>query len=403
MQWSLCLAIVLVLTLPAADLQFAGLADQPQIKDSLRLANILMNRPIEGPSLRKDCRMLNATDFQRIISAVNAAKADTRIRPNVHDAFSYLHAHPDVNKGAHLGPSFLPYHRVFIFLYEKLLRIYDRNISLCFWDSSAEPEKMTWSALWTPELFGNVQGLVSTGFAKGWVTPLRALDRQGMLYWTCATQGRPMTDDDVKVVLSKKRLGEISMPAAEVNANVELMHNYVHTYVGGIMGQVQTAAYDPIFWFHHTFIDCLYEKFQRRQRELGIDPMRDWPVEHADDAHGPFAPMRLGSLRNIDGAQEFFSREIVRCEHIPPCTNDTECGEYMRCDKARQKCVSDTLRPAMELGTMWSSVENLLTSMLRGRLSSQNDPLQASSFGFGMVFQQPELFAFSGSGNTKKM
>ena len=47
-----------------------------------------------------------------------------------------------------------------------------------------------------------------------------------------------MTDEDVNTILSKNRLGEISMPAAAVDANLELMHNYVHTYVGGIMGQV---------------------------------------------------------------------------------------------------------------------------------------------------------------------
>ncbi|XP_059177702.1 tyrosinase-like protein isoform X2 [Physella acuta] len=393
MQRTVCVVTVLVLCLPSCLSQFPGLTDEPQIKDSLRLANILLNRPDEGPSVRRDCRMLNNTEFQRIVRAVNAAKRDTRIKPNVHDAYSYLHAHPDINKGAHLGASFLPYHRVFIYLYEKLLRIYDRGISLCFWDSTAEPEKMTWSALWTPELFGNVQGAVTTGFARDWVTPLRTLDRQG------GVLGRPFTDQDVEIVMSKKRLGEISMPAAKVDANVELMHNYVHSYVGGIMGQVQTAAYDPIFWFHHTFVDCLYDKFQRRQRQLGIDPMRDWPVEHGTTSHAPFAPMRLGSLRNIDGAHASFSRDIVQCEPIPPCSSDVDCGEYMRCDVARRKCVSDTLRPATEMGSMWDSVETLLASMLRGRLAESNHPLAPPNFGYGIVFQQPALFAFPGEKN----
>ncbi|XP_013083785.2 tyrosinase-like protein [Biomphalaria glabrata] len=387
--WVTCVVALLVVYLPCSAPQFTSASDQPHIKDSLRLTNILMERPIEGPSLRKDCRLLSAEEFQSLVNAVNAAKRDTRVRPNVHDAFAYLHAHPDINKGAHLGPSFLPYHRVFLFLYEKLLRIYNRNVSLCYWDSTSEPEKMTWSPTWTPELFGNVQGLVSTGFAKGWVTPLRALDRQG------GVLGRPLTDEDVRIVLTKSRLGEISMPAAAVDANVELMHNYAHTYVGGIMGQVQSAAYDPIFWFHHSFIDCIYDKFLKKQRKLGIDPMRDWPVEHGDNTtHGPFAPMRLGSLRNIDGAQEFFSREIVRCEPMPVCTVDDQCGEYMRCDKSRQKCISDTLRPATEMGPMWSSVENLLASLQQTKFASQNDPLAASSFGFGFIFQQMEQFAY---------
>jgi len=388
MQWPLCVATVLVIIFPTCDPQFPQMMDTPRVYDSLLLANILMERPVEGPSIRKECRMLNSTEYQRIVRAINAAKADTRVHPNVHDAFSYLHAHPEVNRGAHGGPAFLPYHRVLIFLYEKLLRIYDRGVSLCYWDTTVEPENMAWSAVWTPELFGNVQGHVNTGFARGWVTPLGPLQREG------AAQGRPMTDTDVAIILSRNRLGEISMPAASVEANVELMHNYVHTYVGGIMGQVETAAYDPIFWFHHSYVDCLYERFRRRQKRNGIEPMRDWPVEHGDSAHAPFAPMRIGSLRNIDGAQDFFSNEIVRCEPLPRCRSDRQCGEYMRCDRRRRKCISDTLRPANQVGGMWDSVDNLVSSLWQSRLSALNDPLAESSFGFGGVFQQPELFQF---------
>ncbi|XP_012944489.1 tyrosinase-like protein 2 [Aplysia californica] len=345
MQWSLCVATVLVTLLQICDPQFPQIMEQPRVLDSLRLANILMERPIEGPSIRKECRMLNSTEYQKIVNAINAAKLDTRVRPNVHDAYSFLHAHPEVNKGAHAGPAFLPYHRVLIFLYEKLLRIYDRDVSLCYWDTTVEPENMEWSAIWTPELYGNVQGTVTTGFARGWVTPIAVLNRAGEF--------------------------------------------------------VETAAYDPIFWFHHSYVDCLYERFRQRQKERGVEPMRDWPVEHGDSAHAPFAPMRIGSLRNIDGAQDFFSREIVRCEPLPVCTSDRECGDYMRCDRARQKCISDTLRPPAQVGGMWDSVENLVGSLWRSRLSALNDPLAESSFGFGNVFQQPELFQFSGLRNPR--
>ena len=44
-----------------------------------------------------------------------------------------------------------------------------------------EPDVLDWSALWTPELFGNPRGEVTTGFARGWITPLRTLNRDGEL------------------------------------------------------------------------------------------------------------------------------------------------------------------------------------------------------------------------------
>ena len=74
--------------------------------------------------------------------------------------------------------------------------------------------------------------------------------------------------------------------------------------------QVETASYDPIFWFHHTYVDCIYEWFRRKQVEKGVNPMRDWPAEYGDTAHSPFAAMRLGSLRMIDGANNFFPERV---------------------------------------------------------------------------------------------
>jgi tyrosinase len=36
-------------------------------------------------------------------------------------------------------------------------------------------------------------------------------------------------------------------------------HDMVHDYVGGLMGDPDTAGYDPIFWLHHANIDRLWE------------------------------------------------------------------------------------------------------------------------------------------------
>jgi hypothetical protein len=38
-------------------------------------------------------------------------------------------------------------------------------------------------------------------------------------------------------------------------------HNTVHDAIGGLMGNVQTAAQDPIFWIHHSNIDRLWNEW----------------------------------------------------------------------------------------------------------------------------------------------
>lgn len=50
------------------------------------------------------------------------------------------------------------------------------------------------------------------------------------------------------------------------------LHNQVHGWVGGTMGVVATAAYDPIFWAHHTMVDRLWALWQVKHASPGPTP-----------------------------------------------------------------------------------------------------------------------------------
>jgi hypothetical protein len=51
----------------------------------------------------------------------------------------------------------------------------------------------------------------------------------------------------------------------ETGHNLETLHDSVHDYIGGDMGVVENSAYDPIFWFHHAFIDYIWESYRGHQ------------------------------------------------------------------------------------------------------------------------------------------
>src|SRR5260370_1302325 len=36
---------------------------------------------------------------------------------------------------------------------------------------------------------------------------------------------------------------------------IEEVHDHIHVWVGGTMTEIPTAAFDPVFWAHHTMID----------------------------------------------------------------------------------------------------------------------------------------------------
>ncbi|KAK5431591.1 hypothetical protein LTR34_004710 [Exophiala xenobiotica] len=44
--------------------------------------------------------------------------------------------------------------------------------------------------------------------------------------------------------------------------SLEAVHNYIHGWVGGFMGRQDLAAFDPIFWHHHCFIDMVFDSWQ---------------------------------------------------------------------------------------------------------------------------------------------
>ena len=53
---------------------------------------------------------------------------------------------------------------------------------------------------------------------------------------------------------------------------LEDVHDGVHGWVSGDMGVVGTAAFDPIFWAHHTMIDRLWWLWQLRHGNGSIPP-----------------------------------------------------------------------------------------------------------------------------------
>jgi len=54
-------------------------------------------------------------------------------------------------------------------------------------------------------------------------------------------------------------------PQGQSYQNLENMHNYIHGQVGGYLGHMSYivyAAFDPIFWLHHTNVDRIFAMWQ---------------------------------------------------------------------------------------------------------------------------------------------
>lgn len=92
-------------------------------------------------------------------------------------------------------------------------------------------------------------------------------------------------------------------------------HNFVHVDIGGVMGDPNTAALDPIFYLHHANIDRLWEVWLNR------DPNHENPID-SEWLTGPAD--RAFIMPTPDGeAREFTAQDVESTEELGYEYDDT--------------------------------------------------------------------------------
>lgn len=95
----------------------------------------------------------------------------------------------------------------------------------------------------------------------------------------------------------------------EYSGSLEQIHNIYHGLIGGLgpgghMSRVPTAAFDPIFWFHHNQIERIFSIWQ----SIHKGEAREW-FKNPDEANKPLNPFFQG----INGNKPtFWSSEFAK-------------------------------------------------------------------------------------------
>ena len=204
---------------------------------------------------------------------------------------------------------------------------YELGMSLPYWDSRMDfyMEDPTDSILWTPQFFGNGYGDVETGPFANWQTPV------GNGMWVPLTRnmgsgGSLITNDGVTAVLSRNSHSEILEPVPNPLYSLEAHHNGPHTWVDGHLSALETAAQDPVFYFHHAFIDYIWSLFRRKLWNQGQNPQFDYPQSNVPRQRR-FDRLLPFNMRNINAWSNYFDN-MVRYRPPPSCPN---CGPYAEC------------------------------------------------------------------------
>jgi len=192
-----------------------------------------------------------------------------------------VHGLPNPQSCRHGDELFLPWHRAYLYFFEKALQDQVAGVTLPWWDWRDHSEAL-------PAAYARART------AEGKANPLYSSPIQ--------PSGRRQPNER----RTWREPGDVDwLPSAnqvtQVRANrdyftfqnqLESLHNGVHGYAGGTMGAVATSAYDPIFWAHHCMIDRIWYLWQLDH------PGARLPARYLDLALPPF-PMTVRDTLDV--------------------------------------------------------------------------------------------------------
>lgn len=167
--------------------------------------------------------------------------------------FASLHGFPDPGYCEHRNQLFLPWHRGYLYYFERSLQDLVPGVTLPWWDWTESAELPTaYADDTTPE--GDSNPLYSAPVVAAGGTRQPDWPEQ-----TSRSPGGPgtrlPTQADVDQAMAAANFDDFTFA-------LEQLHNGVHVWVGGEMTDTRFAGWDPVFWAHHTMVDRLWALWQ---------------------------------------------------------------------------------------------------------------------------------------------
>ena len=175
---------------------------------------------------RKDQAAMTATERERYICAFTMANNDGTLGQLVD-----LHAG---NFQQHGNLRLLPWHRLFLHLFEEALHNYHPDVCIPYWDWT-QPSEQGFPA-WLAGVLPTVH------------TPTRTINvvrSPGAVSWLQSIVS------GVPGAMAQTTYDTFSSP-------INGVHGGVHIWVGGSMSDPSTSPADPVFWLHHCNLDRLW-------------------------------------------------------------------------------------------------------------------------------------------------
>lgn len=224
-------------------------------------------RPVRATlKVRQNVSQMRAPEVNRLRKAVEGALARQDNR-----GYQYLagwHGVP-LQICQHHNRLFLPWHRGYLYHFELALQEIDPEVTVPWWDWMSEGGIPT---AYRAKKAGKAKNILAG-------VPIRPFGIKPRPGWPKHTKREPGGDPNAlppplgmaRFPGSGQAGGESWVMAArsydEFSERCWRLHDNIHVWVGGRRGQMSDqnwAAFDPLFWAHHSMVDRLWRIWQHR-------------------------------------------------------------------------------------------------------------------------------------------
>ena len=208
-------------------------------------------QPVVALQHRRSVDHLTSGQLASVRQAITATQAISDERG--YQYWAGVHGLPLPMYCQHGTSLFLPWHRAYLCLFEKALQDVVPGTTLAWWDWTTGRDQGVPAVFAEPHVSGAPNPLFSS--------PIQLSGREPG--GPAVTERKP-GEREAPPLPDPARIEQILGLGdfLDFQTQLEDVHNGVHEWVAGTMGDIATAAYDPLFWAHHAMIDRLWRLWQ---------------------------------------------------------------------------------------------------------------------------------------------
>ncbi|KAI8895488.1 hypothetical protein BC833DRAFT_601076 [Globomyces pollinis-pini] len=231
-----------------------------------------LQAPCESITTRVEWRELTDDQKNNYLNAIICLKQTASVlkvgSPSLYNDFVYVHAFGA--RRMHNTAQFLPWHRAYLGIFEKKLREQCEYIDpLPYWDWNVDSQYPEISPVWdwiggngnftTGCIVGGSRSNIFQDFQADFPKPHCVTRR-----WSASGKNKTGSLGSLYSAVILERYLSIDNYNGFRIALESIPHNLFHQAIGGDMANPITAVNDPVFFLHHSNIDRLWWKWQKR-------------------------------------------------------------------------------------------------------------------------------------------